>query len=280
MHAGPPSARLPALMHTLSLRAPTHRARDTRSPECPGPRCSPPPDGHLRAQGNLEAVGWKTDPESSSVHHPSITSQSPTIASRPCAAPMSFTQLIVHRPVLRDAFLALRCALLLVPWLFHLLLADLCLSALLPLSTAFPNLTYDVASRIAESVWRGVQQICVDRNNARICITGDELPQGESAVVVANHVEWADFYLIQALAIRAGMLGRCRWFAKRQLKWVPFLGWGLWAMGMPLVSRKWTQDRQEMERLFRRVGLRPLCMSCVDSSKRGNMPASLLVLQS
>ncbi|MCJ1433003.1 hypothetical protein MMC27_002362 [Xylographa pallens] len=49
------------------------------------------------------------------------------------------------------------------------------------------------------------------------------------------------------------MLGRCRWFAKSQLKKVPFLGWGLWAMGMPLVTRDWTHDSQEMDRVFRGI---------------------------
>lgn len=47
---------------------------------------------------------------------------------------------------------------------------------------------------------------------------------GESAIVVVNHVVWTDFYLIQELAQRAGMLGQCRWFAEKQLRWVPFLG--------------------------------------------------------
>ncbi|KAL9055847.1 MAG: hypothetical protein Q9162_003273 [Coniocarpon cinnabarinum] len=46
------------------------------------------------------------------------------------------------------------------------------------------------------------------------------------------------------------MLPYSRWFAKQQLKWVPFLGWGLWAMGMPLISRDWAHDRQEMDRVF------------------------------
>ncbi|KZF23738.1 hypothetical protein L228DRAFT_282428 [Xylona heveae TC161] len=78
----------------------------------------------------------------------------------------------------------------------------------------------------------------------------DILPQHESAIVIANHVSWTDFYMIQALASQAGMLSRCRWFAKKQLRWVPFLGWGLWAMRMPLVSRKWMVDRREMERVF------------------------------
>lgn len=57
------------------------------------------------------------------------------------------------------------------------------------------------------------------------------------------------------------MLGRCRYFAKQQLKWVPFLGWGLWAMGMPLVSRNWMSDQHEMDRVFRGVVQRqwPMC---------------------
>ncbi|KAJ9648284.1 hypothetical protein H2199_001137 [Coniosporium tulheliwenetii] len=47
------------------------------------------------------------------------------------------------------------------------------------------------------------------------------------------------------------MLGYCRWFAKQQLRWVPFLGWGLWAMGTPLVSKEWTKDRAKMDKVFR-----------------------------
>ncbi|KAF2155932.1 hypothetical protein K461DRAFT_265395 [Myriangium duriaei CBS 260.36] len=140
-----------------------------------------------------------------------------------------------------------------VPWALHLLLADLVLSASLPLAVLSPNWTYDISSKIAESVWSSIQDICERRNKANIIFAGDELPQGESAIVVANHVDWTDFYLIQHLAVKAGMLGRCRWFAKRELRWVPFLGWGLWAMGMPLVSRKWTQDKREMDRVFHGV---------------------------
>ena len=99
-------------------------------------------------------------------------------------------------------------------------------------------------------------------NRAQITVSGAEkLPKNESAIVISNHVEWTDFYMIQDLALRAGMLGRCRWFAKQQLKYVPFLGWGLWAMGMPLVSRKWTTDQKEMDRVFRGVLQRhwPMC---------------------
>jgi 1-acyl-sn-glycerol-3-phosphate acyltransferase len=40
-----------------------------------------------------------------------------------------------------------------------------------------------------------------------------------------------------------------------------FLGWGLWAMNMPLVSRRWMSDQREIDRVFRRVLERkwPIC---------------------
>ena len=147
----------------------------------------------------------------------------------------------------------LRGLALVVPWLVWLLLIDLFVSALLPLSLAAPNLCYDWASAAAESVWAWIQLIFTKANSATITVSGDTLPAGESAVVVANHVAWSDFYMVQAVALRARMLGRCRYFAKTQLRWVPFLGWGLWALGMPLVSRRWDRDRRELDRVFQGI---------------------------
>jgi 1-acyl-sn-glycerol-3-phosphate acyltransferase len=155
----------------------------------------------------------------------------------------------------------LRGITLFLPWLVWLLGADVLLSILLPVKALFPDLVYRLSSGIAFSVWRWIQYQFEQINGARIDISGDQLPVGESAIVVANHVAWSDFYMIQALAVKAGMLGRCRWFAKIQLRRVPFLGWGLWAMGMPMVSRKWMQDKKELDRVFKGVVQRkwPVC---------------------
>ncbi|KAI1872667.1 hypothetical protein JX265_005547 [Neoarthrinium moseri] len=144
----------------------------------------------------------------------------------------------------------LRGAFIVAPWVGYLALADVALSLLLPVKLIAPNLVYNISSGIASSVWKWVQVIFERVNGANITISGDKLPKGESAIVIANHVTWADFYMIQALAVRAGMLGRCRWFAKIQLRVVPFLGWGLWAMGMPMVSRNWMRDQRELDRVF------------------------------
>jgi 1-acyl-sn-glycerol-3-phosphate acyltransferase len=140
---------------------------------------------------------------------------------------------------------------LIIPWLLQLLGTNVLLSLLLPVSFVAPSTIYQVSSRLAYWIWKGVQNIFTRWNGARITTSGDELPQNESAIVVSNHVSWTDFYMIQELAIRANMLPYCRWFAKQQLRWVPFLGWGLWAMGMPLVSRQWDKDRAEMQRVFK-----------------------------
>lgn len=130
-----------------------------------------------------------------------------------------------------------RGVLLTAIWATALLIQDLLLSVLLLLKPFNPILAYRLASAIAWSCWAGIQFIFEHINGADIVISGDQLPPGESAVVVANHVGWTDFYMIQALATRSGMLGSCRWFAKAQLKWVPLLGWGLMATGMPMVTR-------------------------------------------
>lgn len=148
-------------------------------------------------------------------------------------------------------FTALRGVLIVAPWLLHLFVTDIALSALLLVALFDPTTAYNVSSKLASLVWLGVQVIFTTLNRARITTSGDALPRHESALIIANHVSWTDFYLIQHLAIRAGMLGRCRWFAKQQLKWVPFLGWGLWAMGMPLLSRRWDKDQEELDRVFR-----------------------------
>ena len=162
---------------------------------------------------------------------------------------------------LRRVYHAIRGTCLVTPWLLQLAAANVILSTLLPVSAILPDLTYHLSSKVAESVWKAVQIIFTRINGAQITVSGSKLPSNESAIVVCNHVSWSDFYMIQALAIRSHMLGRVRWFAKEQLKWVPFLGWGLWAMGMPLVSRNWLHDQREMTRVFEGIVRRqwPVC---------------------
>lgn len=139
--------------------------------------------------------------------------------------------------IIRSLYTHLRGIALVTPWALALLAQDIGLSLLLLLRPANPLLAYRLSSHIAWSCWAWIQLIFERLNGANIVISGDKIPEGESAVVICNHVGWSDFYMIQALAMKSGMLGYCRYFAKAQLKRVPLLGWGLSAMGMPLVTR-------------------------------------------
>ncbi|KAK8049717.1 hypothetical protein PG994_011447 [Apiospora phragmitis] len=144
----------------------------------------------------------------------------------------------------------LRGLLIVLPWVLYLGAADLVLCLLLPVKAFAPDFVYELSSHIAYSVWAWVQAIFEGINGAEIAVSGDPLPSGESAIVICNHVSWTDFYMIQKLAMKAEMLGRCRWFAKIQLRAVPFLGWGIWAIGMPMVTRNWMKDQRELGRVF------------------------------
>lgn len=149
-----------------------------------------------------------------------------------------------------SVFTNIRGVLIVLPWALHLVLMDLILSLMLPISYFLPDVVYSISSFVAYTSWYWIQNIFEIFNGGKITMSGDQLPQNESAIVIANHVSWTDFYMIQALAIKSGMLGSCRWFAKIQLRWVPLLGWGIWAMGMPMVSRKWMRDKEELDRVF------------------------------
>ncbi|KAH0608058.1 uncharacterized protein H6S33_002110 [Morchella sextelata] len=153
-------------------------------------------------------------------------------------------------PSTKSPVAILRALLFFIPWLLHLILANILLTLTLPFSWPFPAQIYAVNSQIAYTVWVHIQLYFERSRGAKITVSGDDLPRLENAIVIANHVSWTDFYLVQALAVKAGMLGSSRYFAKASLRWVPFLGWGMIALGMPMVSRNWVNDRKEFEALF------------------------------
>lgn len=67
-----------------------------------------------------------------------------------------------------------------------------------------------------------------------------ELPQGlnpdRSYLVVCNHRSWTDIFILQhALKRRIPFL---KFFLKKELVWVPFLGFGWWALDFPFMQRR------------------------------------------
>lgn len=96
--------------------------------------------------------------------------------------------------------LRLSSASAVVAWVMQLFLADVILSGLLPISALLPSQCYNLSSHVAASVWSGVQWIFTRVNGARITVSGAEkLPKEESAIIISNHVEWTDFYMVRRI---------------------------------------------------------------------------------
>ncbi|XP_006227918.1 1-acyl-sn-glycerol-3-phosphate acyltransferase delta isoform X1 [Rattus norvegicus] len=66
----------------------------------------------------------------------------------------------------------------------------------------------------------------------------------ENAIVVLNHKFEIDFLCGWSLAERLGILGNSKVLAKKELAYVPIIGWMWYFVEMIFCTRKWEQDRQ------------------------------------
>jgi len=113
-------------------------------------------------------------------------------------------------------------------------------------------LAYKINSHIGFFLWNRMQYVFEHRHGADITFSGDVIPPNENALVVANHLSYSDFYLINGLAARKRMLPYGRWFAKSSLKWqLPIFGWSMYLIGMVMVSRDWLKDSNSIIRAFK-----------------------------
>jgi 1-acyl-sn-glycerol-3-phosphate acyltransferase len=87
-------------------------------------------------------------------------------------------------------------------------------------------------------------------NDVRVEVTGDEVPLRENALVLANHQQMPDITFLMVYARSKDRLGDLKWFAKRAIKYVPGVGWGMWFLDCPFVDRDWSRDRVSIERTF------------------------------
>ncbi|WVQ63890.1 uncharacterized protein L199_002046 [Kwoniella botswanensis] len=103
--------------------------------------------------------------------------------------------------------------------------------------------------------WTYMQNHWENTLNAKgaVEVSGDEIPERESAFIITNHLGYSDYYLFHYLSSRAKMMGNSRYFVKKEILRIPFFGLAFWSMGMILVSRNWTNDQRLIEQAFKRV---------------------------
>jgi 1-acyl-sn-glycerol-3-phosphate acyltransferase len=62
-----------------------------------------------------------------------------------------------------------------------------------------------------------------------------QLSQKEWYLIVANHLSWLDIILLTDFAV--GKIPAPKFFLKKELIWMPFIGLGAWALDMPFMQR-------------------------------------------
>lgn len=87
------------------------------------------------------------------------------------------------------------------------------------------------------------------------------LDAGRTHVVLANHVSWADIFLIQSLLVSHGLV--VKFLTKRELLALPIVGLILWTFEFPLLRR--TSRRGESEAERKRRDFEALREACRDA---------------
>jgi 1-acyl-sn-glycerol-3-phosphate acyltransferase len=102
----------------------------------------------------------------------------------------------------------------------------------------------------AQSWWSLLVESTKVLYGTHLVASGEDVPPGENAIVLCNHQEMADIPYLLAWGREKGRLGDMKWFAKKSLKYVPAIGWGMWFLDCPFLDRNWSKDRRSIERTF------------------------------
>ncbi|WVW79368.1 hypothetical protein I302_101336 [Kwoniella bestiolae CBS 10118] len=151
--------------------------------------------------------------------------------------------------------LALRLIRHTIALIFLISIANVCLLFGVVIRLFSEDGSWELACWTGNWFWTYMQNHWENNLHAKdaVEVSGDEIPEGESAFVISNHLGYSDYYLFQYLSSRAGMMGNSRYFVKKEILRIPFFGLAFWSMGMILVSRNWTNDQRLIEQAFQRI---------------------------
>ena len=102
----------------------------------------------------------------------------------------------------------------------------------------------------AGSWWGSCVVIAQWLHGSRLIYTGDTLPDRENAIVISNHQQMTDIFVLMMLAKPRGRLGDLKWFVKDVIKYVPGVGWGMLFLDCLYVKRDWDADKDRISTTF------------------------------
>ena len=119
-------------------------------------------------------------------------------------------------------------------WLIPIIVFSFC-KAIIPLKISQKIFSY-LLDQMASN-WVGVNTLIQKLfNKTQISVTGlEQLTMKEWYLVVCNHQSWVDIVILQR--IMHGKIPFLKFFLKRELIFVPFLGIAWWALDFPFMKR-------------------------------------------
>jgi len=84
-------------------------------------------------------------------------------------------------------------------------------------------------------------------------IVSDAAQPAGNKIMVCNHVSASDNVAIFVAARTLGHLGHLRFFAKKELLYVPILGWAAYFLGFIFLKRSWHEDKESVFKTFEQV---------------------------
>jgi 1-acyl-sn-glycerol-3-phosphate acyltransferase len=105
----------------------------------------------------------------------------------------------------------------------------------------------------ADTWWGWCVSAAEKAYGVEVVFTGDQVPMRENALLVANHQQMPDITAIMKFCKTKDRLGDMKYFVKKQLKWVPGMGWGMQFLDCLFIDRDWAADRTNIRRTFARL---------------------------
>ncbi|HVE82541.1 MAG TPA: lysophospholipid acyltransferase family protein [Myxococcales bacterium] len=115
-----------------------------------------------------------------------------------------------------------------------------------------PRRARAINGRITAFYWRLCATLPEKLYGVEYRITGDPPVAGENSIWICNHRADGDIPALWRLGVEWGRPQDVKFFAKRVLKSVPGIGWGMQLTGQIFLARRWSEDQAILRSAFER----------------------------
>jgi 1-acyl-sn-glycerol-3-phosphate acyltransferase len=108
-------------------------------------------------------------------------------------------------------------------------------------------------SKCGDVYWKFLVFCAETLHGVKVVFSGDSVPPDENAILISNHQSYVDAIILLYFVRKYNRLGDLKWYMKDVLKFLPFVGWGMWCMDNIFLKRNWTEDQRVVDQSFSRV---------------------------